>query len=425
MYLNDCQDFLFRYASGDSYVPHGGPIPDGVKPPSTIRDQQRTIGWPVDQHVIPRADYEHRLRDVTPGRDEVRAEEILHILEAEWDTAVSIYGLDGVTGYIPFHTDEALYGIYISQRCIRRLGHLLDGWARTLTTDPDTAIDSIYLDAGENSHTSSPFNSLTQAFDLAEELLVRYRWIDHQLELLAAHLADFTGTIAYDKYHRQYRRLNADAMVTRYQLMRQLERSAACRRLAPTGLYDSLLQRMTAAFTTSRDIPQASSESPQGLLRQEVGKMTAEFDISANNPGGFIADELPFRRLDRCVPNRIAVYITRREPDPDVGTITNQPGIHSLDPEPRPIRRSKEFQRSYRKAEGTLKRDVDDTIEGIRNRFKHQTWKGLSIGPKDKRYIDITESKRMVVQIDEETKEVTLLDFGDHDIPRKYGFNKV
>lgn len=419
------QEFLSRYADGESYKPYGGPLQDGAPPPSLITDYLTTIGWPVDGHVIPRAKYEHRLRDATPDIDQVRAEDVLHILEAEWDTAVGTYGLDGVTEYVPFHTDEESYGIYIPQRCIRRLGHLLDGWARRLTAEPDIPAESIHLDATENSRPPSPFESLTQAFNLAEELLVRYRWADHQLEILATHLADLTGIDAYNSYHDQHRQLDADAVETRYRLLRQLARSTACRRLAPAGLYDALLHRMTAAFTTSNDLSYLSSESPQELHRQQVCELSTAFNINTMNPKGFIADELPFRRLDRSVPTRIQVYITRREPDSDSGTITNQPGIQSLEPEPCSIRRSEEFERSYRKADGTLQRDIDKLIDNIRNRFDHLTWKGMSFGPKDKRYIDVTGGKRLIVQVDNETKEVKLLDVGSHDLPRKYGFNRA
>ncbi|MFC7020400.1 MULTISPECIES: type II toxin-antitoxin system RelE family toxin [Haloarcula] len=427
MRLMDCRDFLSRYAAGESYKPYGGPLRDGINPPSVFNDHQTTVGWPVDGHVIPREKYEHRLQDATPSDDEVRAEEVLHFLEAEWDTAVGAYGLDGVTGYTPFHTDEQSYGVYIPQRCIRSLGHLLDGWARELTAEPDTPPESIYLDATTDANPQSPFESLTEAFDLAEELLVRYRWVDHQLELLATHLADFTGIVAYDVYYDQNRRLDADETATRYRLLRQLDRSAACRRLAPSSLYDPLLRRMTAAFTNNNDnaLSQLSSESSQALHRQQVSVLSSAFDISTTHSEGFLADELPFRRLDRSVPTRIQVYITRREPDSDYGTITNQPGTCSLDVEQRPISRTDEFERSYRKADGTLKRDVDNLIEDIRNRFEHQTWKGMSFGPKDKRYIDVTGSKRLVVQIDDQTKTVTLLDFGSHDLPRQHGFNKV
>ncbi|MFC7074348.1 hypothetical protein ACFQJ7_07110 [Halovenus rubra] len=427
MRLMDCREFLSRYAAGESYKPYGGPLQDGTSPPSVFNDHQTTIGWPADGHVIPRDKYEHRLQDTTPDTDEVRAEDISHFLEAEWDTAVGAYGLDGVTEYIPFHTDEQSYGIYIPQRCIRSLGHLLDGWARKLTAEPDTAPEAIHLDATTNTLPQSPFDSLTQAFDLAAELLVRYRWADHQLEVLATHLADFTGIDAYDVYYDQNRRLDADEIATRYRLLRQLDRSTACRRLAPSGLYDPLLRRMTAAFTNNNRnvLSQFSSESPQTLHRQQVSVLSSAFDINTSRSEGFLADELPSRRLDRSVPTRIQVYITRREPDSDYGTITNRPGTRSLELEPRPISRTDEFERSYQKADGTLQRDVDDLVEDIKNRFGHLTWKGMSFGPKDKRYIDVTGSKRLVVQIDDQTKEVTLLDFGSHELPRQYGFNKV
>jgi len=427
MRLIDCRNFLSRYAAGESYKPYGGPLQDGTNPPSVFNNHQTTIGWPVDGHVIPRDKYEHRLRDTTPDNNEVRAEQILHFLEAEWDTAVGAYGLDAVTEYIPFHTNEQSYGIYIPQRCIRSLGHLLDGWAQKLTAEPDTPPESIHLDATANAPSQSPFESLTQAFDLAEELLIRYRWADHQLELLATHLADFTGIDAYDVYHDQNRRLDADEIATRYRLLRQLDRSTACRRLAPSGLYDPLLRRMTAAFTNNNRnaLSQFSSKSPQTLHRQQVSVLSSAFDINTTSSEGFLADDLPSRRLDRSVPTRIQVYITRREPDSDYGTITNRPGTRSLELEPRPISRTDEFERSYQKADGTLQRDVDDLVEDIKNRFGHLTWKGMSFGPNDKRYIDVTGSKRLVVQIDDQTKEVTLLDFGSHDLPRQYGFNKV
>lgn len=153
--------------------------------------------------------------------------------------------------------------------------------------------------------------------------------------------------------------------------------------------------------------------------------LSSAFDISTTHSEGFLADGLPFRRLDRSVPTRTQVYITRREPDSDYGTITNRPGTRSLDLAQRPISRTDEFERSYQKADATLKRDIDDLVEDIKSRFDHQTWKGMSFGPEDKRYIDVTGSKRLVVQIDDQTKTVTLLDFGSHDSPRQYGFNKV
>lgn len=425
MRLTNCRNFLSRYVDGESYKPYGGPLQDGSQPPSLINGNQTTTGWPTDEHIIPRSQYEHRLRDTTPRADEVRAKETLHVFEAEWDTVVSEYGLDGVTEYVPFHTDEEKYGIYIPQKCIRRLGHLLDGWARQLAADPDTLAESVYLDATEQSRPQSPFESLNQAFDLAEELLVRYRWIDHQIELLAAQLSDFTGIEGYPDYYQQCRRLDSHATATRYRLVRQLERSTACRRLAPPTLYNPLLRRMTTAFTANNDIPRLNRNSPQELHRQQVGVLSAAFDINTTRSEGFLAEGLPFRRLSRSVPTRIQVYISRRESDPDSGTITNRPGIHSLEPDRRPISRSEEFERSYQNADGTLKANIDDVVENIRTRFEQLTWKGMGIGPKDKRYIDVTGSKRLIVQVDKQTKEVTLVDFGSHDLPRQYGFNQA
>ena len=425
MNLVDCRNFLYRYSSGESYKQHGGPLQDGVSPPKEFKNHQTAVGWPADMHVIPRDKYEHRLEDVTPGTGEVRAEEIVSFLEAEWDTVVGAYGLDAVTAYIPFHIDEKSYGIYIPQRCIRSLGHLMYGWAEKLTAEPDIPPEFIYLDAGVDTISQSPFESLTQAFDLAEELLIRYRWADHQLELLAANLADFTGIDAYSVYHDDNRRHDADNIATLYRLLRQLERSTACRRISPSGLYDPLIRRMTAAFTADGKLSHLRDESAQTLYQEEVSMLSIAFDIATTNSEGFFADNLPFRRLNRCVPNRIQVYITRREGDPDYGTITNRPGMHSLELKKRPIKRTEKFKRSYRQADGTLKRDIDRLVKEIRNRFEYQTWKGMSFGPKDKRYIDITGSKRLIVQIDDQSKEVTLVEFGPHDLPRKYGFNKA
>jgi len=68
---------------------------------------------------------------------------------------------------------------------------------------------------------------------------------------------------------------------------------------------------------------------------------------------------------------------------------------------------------------------LDNRVEQIRESFETQDWKGVTDGPDEKRYIDVTGSVRLVVSVDEDEQSIELLDFGDRmKIPPKHGLHK-
>lgn len=431
--IDDLREFLRNYQSRQTYSGYNSTPQLGDRPSRQIRDQQQTTVNTSDGHVIPLSDFEFRIRgeDSQHGDDPnfVRYEDIMPFIESEWDQLVGQYGLNAVCTYAPFHESIDTYGIYIQQRGIRHLGHLLYQWSRVgaLSSTPQQATkllsneglqDSDFLLQGE-----PQFDSLDGAFELAKEILLRHQWFHHQFELLAAHIEDVADTLCYPQYYRQVLSIDAieqsleDHLANTY-----AARSRACKQRAPAGLYQPLLKRALAATSQSQsNLVRNSAEFTQGRVqasaRLRTGSATAH-----GSQGIALARELVFESdIQTAVPSRLAVYVTRSEPDSDNS---------SYAPNESPLGQTCEislgdkWKKKYSSADQNIKNLVDIVEDRAKKQPRTLEKKGVGEGPKNRFYGDLNSSKRFVYEMDLRKGKVDLIDFGGHDLPRKYGLYK-
>lgn len=434
----DVQDFLRRYHEGQSYPSSVNVPTEGDRPVAAVRKAQRATGQDPGEHVIPASAFEYRLdTGASPSADEIRINEHIHLIERYWDTLVAQYGLDGVVAYLPFHEDPAAYGIYVSQRGIRFLGHLLYNWSKIIepaeASSPARSLGTLMQDghliAGRwLRNASAAFHSLEGAFDLAYEILRRYAWFHHQTELLAAYLEDARNEVCYPPYQQQCRAIGApEADLSRAVGHLYVARSRACQNAASARLFQPLLERALQAFEPPAD--DLSLTAPDGFEqgRRELSRRLRDgFGSTIVSAPVELSQHLPFStNIDRAVPERIALFITRRESDSDDSSFANQPGVISLSNQTTyAIEESPTYKKKYDN-NPELRDRLDTRVERIRDSFEVQDWKGVTDGPDDKRYIDVTGSVRLVVSVDEGEQSVELVDFGDRmEIPPKYGLHK-
>ncbi|MFC6939140.1 hypothetical protein ACFQE8_04070 [Salinirubellus sp. GCM10025818] len=431
--LDDIREFFLSYQNGDAYSLCNTTPQLGQPPSDWVRKRQQSTVGTSDGHVIPIADFEFRIEgeDDRHGDDPrfVRYEDAIPFVEKEWDLLIEQYGLNGVSTYVPFHEDLGTYGIYIQQRGIRHLGHLLYHWSRvgSLTTTREEATEFLLendLQNGDRLFRGDPqFETLEDAFALAQEVLVRHQWFHHQFELLAAHVEDAANTLYYPAYHQQYLSVDAIATAPEEALANAyVARSQACAAKAPSGLYQPLLRRALAgrqsnspSFTDYiNDFPAGCYEASRYLL---AGGAT-----SPAQRGTALARELVFETdIPSAVPSRISVYFTRSEPDSDNSSYA--PGVGPLD-QTYTISRDKKWKKAYRKADGTLKNLADGIEDKAKNKPRTLDKKGQGQGPKNQFYGYLNNNKRYIYEIDNSKEHIHLLEFGDHDLPRKYGLYK-
>ena len=434
----DIQEFLRRYHERQSYVASQNVPTEGDRPVATVRDTQRATGQDPDEHVIPAPAYEYRLNtDASPSANEIRIDKNIHLIERYWDALVNQYGLDGLVTYVPFHEDPRAYAIYISQRGIRYLGHLLYNWSKVFgpasgtlpTTSPETPVQDSYLIAGSRlRNKSAAFDSLEDAFDFAYEILRRYAWFHHQTELLASYLEDAQSELCYPSYQQHYRETAApEADLSQAVGHLYVASSRACQNAAPTKLFQPLLERALRAFEPPTDeLSLTASDGFEQGRRELSRRLRDEFRSTTVSAPIELSNRLPFStNIDRAIPDQIAIYITRRESDPDDGSFANRPGVISLSNQTTyAIEESSTYEKKYNNTP-ELQDRLDNRVEQIRESFETQDWKGVADGPDEKRYIDVTGSVRLVVSVDEDEQSIELLDFGDRmKIPPKYGLHK-
>jgi mRNA-degrading endonuclease RelE of RelBE toxin-antitoxin system len=445
MQVDDIRAFLSQYADGESYQGNNRLLSDGTLPPDIVRQFQNQTDQEPDEHVIPDSLFEYRLgvaNSAPPGT--ISTDENIHRIERMWDALISQYGLDAFSTYIPFHTDTGDFGIYISQRGIRYLGHLLYHWSkqpqlRERQTGDHRTVDRGFLIAGPQLLSfQSPFESKEAALDLAYEIFHRYQWFHHQFELLAAYMTDANGEASYISYFKEYRVIDAPrADLPRSVAHQYVARSQACRNKAPETLFDLLFSRTLKAFSSSnKPVNTSGREFESGCLELSQA-LRSDSGGAYNLPPLELSRRLPFSTdIDRAIPRKIALYITRRENESDddqyavetdTDTITNQPKVHPWgDQTEYAISSTDEYDRKYERADWNIKELLDNRIDSIRESFETQDWQGVNNGRHSYRYIKLSKSSalRLIVSVDEDAKTVELVDFGNRmQTPRKYGLH--
>lgn len=389
----------------------------------------------ADEHVISIDDYEFRAhgreQDLEADPDVIRFSDDLAAIERGWDWIVGNAGLEAVSTYVPFHQDVPTYGIYLSQRGIRYLGHLLYQWSRVealgdSSADATAMLQTHDLSDGSRLYDGQPqFESVEAAFDRAREFLLRYQWFHHQFELPAAYVEDSRDQVLYPRYFEQEHATPSDSArnLASTLAIAYVAHSRACQDRAPSSLFRPLFWRTIASVSPSlSDVRTllADDEFSKGC-RELSGRL---FVRSADQPsldGVEIARRLPFSTdLRGTAPNRISVFITRRESDPDNGSYATNEFPLSVEWK---VNVTDGWEAARDRADGSVQDAIERREEIMRDDPRRVTWKGKGIGPSSVYYANLTKDKRFVFKIDRQNKEVVLKDFGDHDLPKEYGLH--
>lgn len=429
--LDSVRAFLRAYRQGSTTAD----LTEGQSPPQQIRDAQERLLGASDDHVIPLQTYEFRVNDdqSDPPVDAAGTFKIVDDLgrvEQGWDHIMSMAGLDAVSTYAPFHADSSTYGIYISQRGIRYLGHLLYGWSQAgdLSDSPSQATtllqDHTLATGGPLSRGQPQFASIEAAFELAQELLLRYQWFYHQFELLAAHFEDARDEPLYRFYHDTQHTSPADPMRSQATTLALAYawRSQACRNKSPPGLFEPLFRR-TISFAAQDygELRQYTDRSDFEDGCYELSERLSSGSASGRGHGIDRARDLPFETDIRALtPRCLSVFVTRREPDPDDGSYAMDE--FPLDEE-WDLATTDTWETKFNQADGSLISHIESTQDKMGDDPRKVEWKGDGTGPRQTYYANLTDGKRFVFSVDRQNNAVTLKDFGDHDIPKEYGLH--
>lgn len=433
--LDDVRAFLARYQQNNTYPDDVAVPQEGDQPPDLVCDWQRSTVEIPDEHVISVDSFEFRIAgrddDYEPDSRYVHFEDAIGAIERGWDQLISKYGLDAISTYIPFHEDEENYGIYIQQRGIRFLGHLLYQWSRVgdLTDTPAEATEYLLENGfqdGDRLFQGEPqFDTVEDAFALAQEILLRHHWFHHQVELLAAYTEDAADTLYYPAYYHQ--QLSAadiggsreEAVANAY-----VARSRACQNKSPQGLFDPLFRRVVSSRRSTQQHFSEYTESFAGGCYEVSRQLLAEGGAPASRDGIALARELVFETsVSAAIPSRISAYVTRKESDSYNASYAQNE--HPWDENQNyTLCRDDRWKEAYDRAEGSITQQVDAIVDQLEENPHQVKWKGRGVGPKQRYYGNINRSKRFIFEVDEKQRQVRLLDFGDHDLPDEYGLHK-
>jgi len=389
--LDSIRDFLTRYQQGD-YRDSVTVTQPGRPPADWVRTRQQSMMDSADEHVIPLSDFEYRLKgedaDFENDPKYVRTENAINSIESVWDQLVAGYGLNAVSIYLPFHKDEATYGIYLRQRGIRYLGHLLYQWSRVgnLCDTPAEATEFLFehdFQDGDRLFQAEPvFDSEEDAFALAEEILLRHQWFHHQVELLAAYTEDSADQLYYSEYHdRHLSTSEIGGSIEESVANAYVAQSRACVNKSPSALFSPLLQRALAGRDGHRLHYTEFTDNKFNEGCYEISRhLLSNGHSNPGSRGVELARQLIFSTdIESAVPSRISVFITRRESDLNTASYKQEivlDGTYSVD-------FSDQWEDDYDNADGNVKDLIDTVVDKAQEIPPKIDKKGKGVGPKN------------------------------------------
>jgi len=424
--------FLSQYNNNKLSIGTKARPAEGDPPPTDVQDWFAQAMGSGDHHVIPLNKFEFRVHgeDQTLKKDSniVRYGNIIGTVENAWDALIGQYGLEAVSTYVPFHYDLGNYGIYIRQQGIRFLGHLLFQWSRVqgMTDRAQEYGDLLkqydFQSSNRLHFENTAFESVEEAFTLAREIILRYQWFRHQIELLAAYLEDATGSTYYSSYSTQLPASveQAEAILSKA----YVARSYSCQSKVPvSGLYRSLFKRMISNFPASDQVDKAAYGTKfDQLCNEVVADITGQSlpTVSGQHPrGGILAERLPFETdVWGAVPSQLPVYVTRNEFSTDNGSYG--PKEVPLDPDWE-INTSETWDDAYECADGSLQQRADNAVNKLEANVRHDGFEWKPCKPDNRWYFRLDQQIRGVADIDNGDFTIELVDFGNHSLPDDYG----
>lgn len=395
----------------------------------TIKHQRDIFGV-ADEHLIPFEDYEIRVKgaddDLDSKPDHFRIQDAIGTIERAWDQLIKEYGLDSFSTYIPFHEDQKESGIYIRQQGIRYLGHLLYNWSRAAAREDISEKQAEILksnrlqDSNQLLFEPAAFDSVEEAVKLAQEIIIRYQWFNHQIELFAAYLEDATGETYYQAY-RSSPHPKTEPQLSERLAVAYVFRSSACAERSPNSIGSRVLihRAVSSRFGSFPRLKQDSTSQ----FRKNCRKLTSDLCSIGRNTnyesvyGGF-GEQLPFDTNPYAATlSQVPIYITRNEFDPDNGTYGN--GI-PLD-EDWDIDATSDWEKTYHKADNTLQNRADNAISKLKDNVRHGGFNWKPCQPDDEFYFRLNDQLRGIARINNQKQKVTLIDFGKHEEPQDFG----
>jgi hypothetical protein len=431
--LREVREYLSRYHQGDVPNPKSSNQQNtNQNSASLIFDHQRDIFGTADEHLIPYTDYEIRIGgsddDLDSKTDHFRIEDAIGTVERAWDELIEEHGLDCFSTYIPFHEDQEESGIYIRQQGIRFLGHLLYQWSRAAAKadTPEKQAEILRENRLQESNQllfePPAFDSVEEAVQLAQEIIVRYQWFHHQIELLSAYIEDTTGESCYQEYRERLTNDQSTGPSLPERLaVASVFRSSACANKAPESIGSRVL--IYRAFSPRFQSFQQLNEDATSRFKQDCRELAAELSSIATSEhprsvyGGF-GEQLPFSRDPFAAsPDQVPIYITRNEFDSDNGTYGK--GI-PLD-EDWEIDCASDWEKTYDKVDNTLQNRADNAISKLEDNVRHGGFNWKPCQPDDQFYFRLNKQLRGIAKIDNQDQKVTLIDFGKHEEPQDFG----
>jgi len=375
-------------------------------------------------------DYEIRVKgpddNLDSKPDHFRLQDSIGTIERAWDQLVEEHGLDCFSTYIPFHEDEEESGIYIRQQGIRYLGYLLYNWSRAAAKDdiPEKQAEILKSNRLQDSNQLlfeyAAFDSVGEAVKLAQEIIIRYQWFNHQIELFSAYIEDTIGETCYQEYR------NSPDQKTEPRLFERLAiayafRSSACADKAPDSVGSRVLihRAVSSRFDSFPRLNQDSTSHFRQNCRELVSDLSSIVGNSHHRSvyGGF-GEQLPFGRNPyAATPDQVPIYITRNEFDPDNGTYGNGIPLN----EDWDIDSAPDWEKTYDKADNMLQNRADNAISKLEDNVRHGGFNWKPCQPDDQFYFRLNKQLRGIARIDNQKQKVTLIDFGKHEQPEDFG----
>lgn len=393
-------------------------------------DRQRYIFGRADEHLIPLEEFEIRIKgpedELDSKPDHFRIQDSIGTIERAWDQLVEEHGLDCYSTYVPFHEDQIESGIYIRQQGIRHLGHLLYNWSRVAAeaSRPKKQAETLRTNRLQESNQllfeTAAFDSVAEAVELALEIIVRYQWFTHQIELLSAYIEDASGESCYQEY-RNAAQQKTDPRLAERLAVGYAFRSSACAYKTPDPIGSRVLIHRTVAsrFDSFPKLREDSTSHFRQNCRELVSELSAIVsDLHQRSAYGGFGDQLPFDRNPYAsTPDQVPVYITRNEFDSDNGTYGNTVPLD----EDWEIVPTSDWKETYEKVDKTLQNRADNAISKLEDNVHHGGFKWKPCQPDDQFYFRLNEQLRGIANIDNQKQKVTLIDFGKHEEPQDFG----
>lgn len=397
----------------------------GCKAPTHIKER---IPAEIGGDVVPINEYDISEKGLPSNIDDPRGlVEPLDAVETKeqmFKEAVDQEGFEKFAWYVPFHFAPHKFGIYITEIGIQLLGNLLFAWSRDLDKLKKASSDSGFhtdtaLDGLEG------FDEIKDAFELAVEIYRRHEEFHHQVELLSSYLEDVNNQEYYVDYYRDIYQPSFPEKECLEETLANafVHRSRACKNRAPSDIIFDLLFYLStelqppayAAYDTVLD----DQSSHRGRLMKsiiELDKSYLENSSTKIKDRLQISDIIPLGRPLTGGEVPVPIYIVESKHSPKSIAYFRQIQLET-DYE---IIKTNKWESKLKDVDKNLSRLAKNIIPKLKNNINHSgiEWKWCE---GNVCYGRLNQQYRFVARRYDKENRIELIDFGHHDLPKKYG----